>query len=421
MLINVQDFMPKGVEICDDTIPIQAAIDRCSALGGGKVCLTEKRTYHISGIQLKSHVELHLGKGTILKGSGDIGRYNLRKGPFERLSNNLSLFTLIHAKSQENIKITGEGIIDGSYEEFSEVDEENLAHRKVEVYPRPTTIYFEDCKQVEIKNIQIRNVPFWTIHLVGCMNTIIEKITIKNDLTMPNTDGIDIDRCKNTWINDCTIITADDAICLKCTEETYVYGDLENVVVSNCLLTSISSAVKFGSSSFGNFKNCLFEHLHISESNRGLAFQIRDTHSVENIVFRKINIQTKRFPDEWWGRGEPIYITICPREQHQKMGSISHVTFEEIDCVSENKLFIYGHEANQIKDIRFKDIHLSFQEPLSFNLGEFDLRPTCLSEIYCEQGEGTSLPLKSMVLVNAENAVKSEGVSMTHRKGMKYV
>jgi len=418
MILDIKDFSPNGDGRSDDTQPIQTAIDQCSLLGGGKLCFEEGVTYVISGIQLKSNVELVLNKGTILKGSGVKEKYNRREGPFERLSSTKPLYTLIHAKGQENIKISGEGIIDGSYEQFSCVDALNKEHRKVQEYPRPTTIYFEDCHNTTISGISIVDVPFWTIHMVGCIKTLIEHITIRNDLSMPNTDGIDIDRCKNTVIRQSTIVTADDAICLKCTEETAVYGDLENIHVSDCHLTSISSAVKFGSSSFGNFYNGIFENLTISNSNRGLAFQIRDTHSVENILFRNIKIHTQRYSDEWWGRSEPIYITICPREENQIMGHIAHVSFEDIECNSENSVFIYAQYHEQIQDISFTNINLTLQEQSQYAVDEFDLRPTCISEIY--RATINKEQLQPFIIESTEQ-IKLEKVHITHRKETNHV
>ena len=340
MNIKISEYGGVGDGVCDDTVAIQKSIDKCSEKGGGIVIFEAGKTFLSSGLVLKSNITLQLEKGSIIKGSGKTEEYITRKGPFERINSETSICALIYSKNTKNIKITGEGSIDGNYKLFLESDEKATAHFDVYTYPRPMNIYIENCENLLIEDITVQKAPFWTIHLVGCQGTIIDNINITNDLRMPNTDGIDIDRCKNTIIKNCRIVTGDDAICPKCTEETAEYGDCENLLVTNCNLTSTSSAIKFGSSSFGTFKNCIFTNINITNSNRGLSFQIRDTHGVENVLFSHINIQTKRFSDEWWGRGEPIYITCAAREEGMCISTIKNVVFEDIICETETGIFI---------------------------------------------------------------------------------
>jgi polygalacturonase len=375
MIINILELGAKGNSISADTSIIQKAIDACSEAGGGKVVIPKDKSFTIGGIFLKSNVELHLEENSLLMGSGCEEEYIIRPGSFERIKNATPISGLIFSKDCINIKITGNGKIDGNFKKFIPEGQEGEEHLAFFKYPRPMTVYFENCKNVVLTDVTITNAPFWTVHLVGCVDTNITAIKIHNELRMPNTDGIDIDRCKNTIIKDCTIITGDDAICPKCTEETAVYGDCENILVENCFLTSTSSAIKFGSSSFGNFRNCIFTNIEIKESNRGLAFQLRDTHGAENIIFKNIKVETRRFSEGWWGSAEPIYVTCCTREEGMIINKIKNVVFENISCECENGIFIYSDIPEAIDGITLKNIDLNFRRVTDYDISQYDLRP----------------------------------------------
>ena len=397
MEFNIEKLGATGRNIEEDTIILQRAIDDCSKFGG-KVIIPRGKRYTINGISLKSNVELHLEKNSCLRGSGDENLYIKRPGPFERIKNNTPIHGLIFGKDLENIKITGSGSIDGNYKAFIYPNQdESVKHLKFYKYPRPMTVYLENCNNTEIKDIYFFNAPFWTVHLVGCNKTYIEHVTINNEQRMPNTDGFDIDRCKNTKIFNCDIKTGDDAICPKCTEETYKYGDCKDLEVKNCKLTSASSAIKFGSSSFGKFINCSFKNIIIKDSNRGLALQLRDTDDIENILFKDISISTNKFSQEWWGNAEPIYITACKREKTTNLGHIRNISFKNIKCVSENGIFIYTDTLGHIENISFDNIEIELKKKTTYKHG-YDLRP-------CEESERINTNFSPIYAENTINIV----------------
>ena len=72
---NVRAFGAKGDGAAKDTAAIQRAVDTAGAAGGGRVVL-DPGTYLSGTVWLRSHVELRLEKGAVLKGSTCETDYN---------------------------------------------------------------------------------------------------------------------------------------------------------------------------------------------------------------------------------------------------------------------------------------------------------------------------------------------------------
>ena len=368
----------------DTTLAINKAIEDSDI--NGKIIFSKNKLYISGFIKLKSNIELHLEKGATLKASSNISDFNyldnddikiLDIPTFVDCSYNGSPTKFfIYGKDIENVKITGEGIIDGNEEIF--YGKQNDHHIDGKFYPRVPLLYLENVNDYELKNINIQRSGIWTIHLVGCNNGLIDSVSIKNNRIFACTDGIDPDHTKNLTIRNCYIESADDCIVLKTTAANKKYGDTSNINISNCILKSTSAAIKFGSESTGIIRDVFVKNIEILDSNRGISFQLRDEGSIYNINFQNINIETKRFsPIEWWGKGEPIFISAVRRYKDTNIGFIKNVSFNNINIDSENGICIYGE--NNISDINFNNINMMIKSKTNYDKDDYhDLRPCYL-------------------------------------------
>ena len=387
MEYNVLQFGAAGDGMTNDTAAIQTAIDTCHAAGGGRVVLPGPGVYRCGALVLRSNLELHIGMGAILQGSDRLSDYALFGGadaaPQKRdvpsyvncEYSGAPTHYFLYAKDCRNLSITGPGIIDGNEEIF--YGTVTKWHIEGIFYPRAPMLFLENTEHLTIREVTLRRSAFWTVHLVGCRDVLIDGIRILNNLRLANCDGIDPDHCQNVRISNCHIECADDCIVFKNTAAAMQYGPCENIVVTNCTLTSTSAAIKFGSESEDLFRNILIENCVISRSNRGISLQLRDKGAIENVSFHNISIQTRLFKEEcFWGRAEPIAITVLKRKPDTNVGTVRNIRFSSISCRGENGILIYGEEEGLIRDISFRDVTVELCRTTGRAMGTHDLRPT---------------------------------------------
>lgn len=376
---NILSYGAVGDGITDDAVSIQKAIDECEKTGG-RVIIPSGHTFLSSSIKAKPCVELHIEKDAVLKAIGDIDGYirpsqtlnDPETAPVGNPVTDKPAFAFIYGYGADGFSISGEGTIDGNCYAF--VKRQNQYYVTGDFYPRPTMIYIENSRNVSFGGVTMTNAPFWTLHPAGCENVVIDGIKIKNPLDVANSDGIDPDHCNGVVIRNCEIRCADDCICLKNTVGNREYGDCENIRVHDCDLTSTSAAIKIGTEGVADFRNITFERCRITSSNRGISIQIRDGGSVDNVLFRDISIETRRFHSSWWGTAEPIIITSFRRDENTVSGAVRNISFEKITASSENGVLI-NCDNHEIENISLSSVKVAVKRKSKWDIGLYDLRP----------------------------------------------
>ena len=327
----------------NDGAAIQRAIDACAQAGGGTVWLSSGN-YRTGTIVLKNNVTFHLSAGATLSGSRQIADYSTNH--------------LIYAENADNIAIEGDGTIDGNGDAFWEP---NFKAKE----PRPSPlIELVGCHNVHIRDVRIRNQPGWGIRPWNCDGVYIRGVSMITDLRGPNTDGIDPDASRNVFISDSYIETGDDAICLKTDKRPGASSAraCENVTVNNCVLISDDSAIKFGTASWGDFRDCTFGNCVISGSHYGIAMYIKDGGLVEGIRFANIAIDTSiAFKNQRTGhKGSwieyPIFLDLEKRGEDSALGRIRDVSFSDISIRTKGRVLVGGPPERPLENLSFRNV-----------------------------------------------------------------
>ncbi len=287
----------------------------------------------------------------------------------------------------DNITVDGRGTIDGQAEyvwkitnfDDAYIRENQIAAKAAGIplmrsFPAgdldhgffPRMIHFVRCKDVRIAGISILHSPSWNINTYGCERMVIDGIYIySNPHEAVWADGIDPDGCKDLRIMNCTIVTGDDALVFYSSDSWGPALPCENITVTNCRLTSASSALKFCDGIKNCVRNVTIDNCVITAANRGIAFMNFSGGYVENVVISNIVINTQRFDWFWWGNGDPIYFSIRrnPEEEDSRpgtppAGAIRNVILRNIIAHGQGSCIISGHRESWLDNISFENVKL---------------------------------------------------------------
>jgi polygalacturonase len=312
---NASVFGVKSNGTTLNTNSIQKGIDYISANGGGRLVFYVGR-YLTGTIYLKSNVTIQLEEGAILVGSVNPLDYE----------QNFNWTALIFALDQQNIGITGKGVIDG--QGFTVANNlVDLIHKGIISDPlkydrpgegkRPQNIYFRGCRNIVIRGIMLKDPGSWNQQYDQCKNVIIDGITVDSK-SYWNNDGVDIVDCDSVCITNSYFDAADDGICLKSHSPDFV---CQNVYIHNNTVRTSANGIKFGTASYGGFRNIKSINNVVFDTYRSaITFAAVDGGFVEDVFvdsLRSINT------------GNVVFLRIGERRTGKK-GRMNNITISNI-------------------------------------------------------------------------------------------
>ena len=352
---NVRDYGAKGDGKTLDHTAINKAIETATMNGGGQV-VVPAGTYLCGSIRLKSHIDLHIMAGAkILAAPAEMKAYDESEsfGGFPEYQDGGHTYfhnSLIWAEGQQDISISGHGMIDG--EGLTKRDTEKAGNvQGGSIGTGDKAIALKQCRQVTIRDITIYRGGHFAIITTGCEIGTIDNVTIDT-----NRDGIDIDCCKYFTVSNTKVNTPnDDAIVLK---SSYVLKHpvlCEHILITNCIVTGY----KLGTESNGGYRNITISNCTCMWSS-GLAFEEVDQGRMENIVVTNISLSHVHH--------YPIYITTGCRNRGPKEVSrpssardiyINNVVAD--DCDSLAGIIITGMEGEPIRNVTLSNIRIQYR------------------------------------------------------------
>jgi polygalacturonase len=359
---DVRKFGAIGDGTTPDTAAIQRAIDTASSAGGGRVLIPGGKRFLIGALMLKSGVDLHLADDAELLASPDPQHYGTLPG-------------LLNADRAHGVHITGTGNMDGQAMKF--VTTYSGTDMRWEPKPfRPRMFSLLRCRDLEIRGISFGHSPNWGLHMLGCERVLVDGIRIRNFIDVPNCDGIDPDHCRDVEIRNCDIVSADDAIVIKTSQQTEDFGPSRNITVRDCVVTSRDSGLKVGTETFADISKVLFERCKINASGRGPTITHRQAGNIEDIEFRDIELVAEHHAARWWGWGEAVSITAWPRADEGKIGTLRNIRLRNIKGRAENSVRIDGQPHQPIEDVLLDNVDITIDRWTQWPGAHFDNRPT---------------------------------------------
>lgn len=373
---SVKDYGATGVKSDDARPAIQKAIDFCGKAGGGRVYVPPGE-YSSGQLHLRSGVRLYLEAGATIFATLDSHQYDDAKKA-----------ALIYGEDLHDIALEGAGTLDGqsAYEwrlsdflDYYILPNQRrmeaagkplmrsfpVSRGKDTVYPRMVLLL--RCTDVRIAGLKFLHSPSWNINPYACRRLTIDGVYIySSQKDGVWADGIDPDGCQDVHISNSTIETGDDAIVFYSTPLWGPALPTENVTVTNCRLSSSSSAIKFCDGNSLAVRHVVISNVVITNSNRGLAFMVFDGGIVEDVVISGVTIDTRRFDWFWWGDGDPIHFNIkrrsevdgTPRANEPAAGIIRNVTIENVIAHGQGTSMMQGHPDSWLQGIRLSNVRL---------------------------------------------------------------
>ena len=328
------NIVTQGKAVADgktlNTIIIQQTIDKLSKNGGGRI-LFPKGVYLTGSLLLKSGVELYLNKDAVLLGSTNPDDYyplNEANNVTEKSDN--SKLALILGNQAKNIAFSGEGTIDGQGLALA-LNIDSLHHAGVRIDPhynvhrmrpsemvRPKLFLLSECENISIIGLHLRNSACWGLTFDLCSNLVIDQVAMVNRAYW-NNDGFDITDCRRVKITRCNVNAADDGICLK---SYHPDACNDSIYIADCDVCSSASAIKFGTASWGGFKNITVDNIRVFDTFRSaIAIESVDGGNIENICVSRITAKNT---------GNALFIRLGHRAG-ERAGTIKNVSIKDMN------------------------------------------------------------------------------------------
>ena len=368
-----------------NTAAIQRAIDVAGKRGG--VVVVPAGRWLTGVLTLRSGVELHLDSGAVLLGSTsrlDYGR--------DRAS------ALLVAEGQRRIAITGMGTIDGQGREVVEDvfrllragtlqdpdwQHENPWHQKrPNERNRPGLIEMTRCDSVRVEGVLLKDAACWVQTYTECTNLSLTRLRVRSTAYW-NNDGIDVVDCQNVWVSGCDVDADDDGICLKSSNSA---KRCEQVLIEDCNVRSSASGIKFGTASYGGFKDILIRRIKIRDTYRSaIALECVDGGVLEDVTVEDV-LATRT--------GNALFIRLGHRYQNAAPGIIRRVKVRRLRVeVPEGKpdkgyemegpepadahnffpASIVGLPGHPVEDVTLQDVEVSYRGRENVSVAEYGL------------------------------------------------
>lgn len=314
--------------VSNETTKIQAAIN--DVAGTDDVLYFPPGKYKTSQIRIinKNSVNIYLARGArIVADTTDLVSYstdNVFGAPATSSIVGKTKWTasrtFILIDQSQDINIKGYGMIDG---------QGRAARRNATVLNgsesrgRYRNFLITRSDNVLLENIISADPGVWNTHILKSENVTCDNVKLINELDYApiagdinninhdnvNTDGFDIDASQNVLVRNCFAYCSDDNVAVKTSEYSGLLGNLDGVVVQNCVFITQKSSLKVGTETGASeMKNINFKNNDVLEADRAISVYCYDGAHIE-ARYENNRIESN-YPD---AKKALVHISVKPR------------------------------------------------------------------------------------------------------------
>lgn len=271
--LKIKEPMQFTVEIDGHHHALHVFVNPVSEKPEGNVLYFPRGEHHVGVIWLESHQHIYLEEGATVYG-------------------------VIYGKDVHDVKITGRGVIDSSMcprgnDELSEGQAYREYFREKGFSPDDmkyiSTLVLYHCKNIYVEGIILKDAPLWSVIIRNnCENITVDNIKLIGHWRY-NSDGIDVCVSKNVTVKNCFVRSFDDCIVVRGAYLPEEEGNVENVVIENCVCWcdwGISLEVWTGSKNT-TIRNVVFRNNYLIRLT-GIAIDVQSHFGNDNIVIENL-------------------------------------------------------------------------------------------------------------------------------------
>lgn len=405
-----------------NTKAIQDAIDKCAADGGGTV-VVPAGTFLSGAVFFKQGVNLHVEADGVLKGTTHMADYKLVQTRWEG-EERVWVSALVNVFGTTGFRLTGPGAIDGSGDVWhnrrrrggdadaalpAAVGPERegppslgpvgglspapqspayeLKPVELPGYARPRLIAIQNCRDVVVEDLTIRNQSSWGLFVLYSADVEIRNLIIRAVHYIPSSDGIDIDSSRGVHIANVDIDVNDDCIAIKSGKDEdgrRVGRPVEDVLIEKCRFRYGHGGVSMGSEMSGGIRNVEIRNCVMDSDNWApIRFKSQPSRGgvVENITYRDIQLNDTRKAFEF----NMAWRMVNPKPPSDPLPVVRNVRIINVSGTTQLVGDMHGLKDSPIQSVVFENCNITAQRGFTIdNVADLDLAGL---KIKVEQGE----------------------------------
>ena len=343
-----------------NTKAIQSAIDQCSADGGG-VLVVPQGIFLTGSLFFKQGVDLRIMKDGVIKGTVNPEDYP-QVGTRWEGEEMIWTAALLNFFDMRHVNLTGEGVIDGSGDEWMNRYPRSARGLKI---GRPRLIAIQNCKDVAVRDLSLKNQACWGLFILYSEQILAENLTIRAEHNIISSDGIDVDSSRNVLIRKCDIDVNDDCIAIKSGKDEdglRVNRPAEDIIVEQCHFRYGHGGVSMGSEMSGGIRNVEIRDC-IMEADNWAPIRFKSQPSrggvVENITYRDITLKDTRKAFEFnmaWRMRPPL------KPPSDPLPIVRDVKIITVSGTTDTVGNMYGLPDSPIQNVSFQNCTIKAQK-----------------------------------------------------------